>query len=212
MTRPAGKPRSRSGVAIFHPLEPRRLLHGAVDVAINFQPASAETPHGYFADVGRPFGDRGPGLSYGWRRDSGPWTNTWTYERDHPASLSQAGDTLISAGWAADLCWEITLPAGRYRVSILAGDALAAPGQRFVVKVEGESALDFTATRTQRLVTQMVEVDLLDGRLTISAPDGVANTTLASVRITAVHDENGGSGGHVHGEDGGQWRGAAIER
>src|SRR5688572_4988003 len=138
---------------VFHHLEKRLLLHGAVNVAIDFQPVGSAPAEGFFADVGRPYGERTHGMSYGWRRDSGAWTNSWAYERDHPASLSQAGDTLISAGWAGDLRWEIALPAGRYRVTLLAGDALAAAGERFVAEIEGRQALDFTASPTEKLVT-----------------------------------------------------------
>src|SRR5687768_9458101 len=88
-------------------LESRRLLHGAVDVAVNFQPPNLPAPANFFVDEGLPFGDRSDGLTYGWRRDGGPSLNSWT--TTNPSATS-GGGTWISAGWAADLRWELVLP------------------------------------------------------------------------------------------------------
>lgn len=198
----------RTATPILDRLESRILLHGAVELAVNFQPASAVAPADLLVDQGMPYGNRGDGLEYGWRRGQAPSTNRWAYERNHPASGDQVHDTLISAGWTGNLCWEIALPPGLYSVTLTAGDAMASPGQRFVGALEGEIVLDFAATRLELFRTVMVEVEVSDGRLTLGAPDGIWNTTFAGIGIQSAERE---SGGHSHGDGQGSATGGEHE-
>src|SRR5438045_1949541 len=50
----------------YEALERRRMLHASLELHVNFEPAGAAVPVGYFADTGAVFGDRGNGFTYGW--------------------------------------------------------------------------------------------------------------------------------------------------
>ena len=178
--------RSRAGMV--EPLEGRQLLSGAVDVTVRFEAATgvtqAVTPqsarNGPAVDAGRPFALHGDAEArYGWTFNGGAWRNTWT---------GVDGTTpYASLGHRAPLAWEMELPAGRYELTLAAGGTLGPRGEPLRVAAEGEVVLERAAVAAgSPFAETTVEVEVTDGRLTLTAPDGPAVTRLGSVRVRAV--------------------------
>jgi N-acetylneuraminic acid mutarotase len=168
--------------SVVESLEVRALLHGGLEAFINFQPASAPVPAGYFADTGAVFGDRGNGLAYGW--DVG---NT-AFARDRNSSLSadQRYDTLnhmkrIGGGKT----WEIAVPDGDYEVRLVAGDATALDSI-YAINVEGALALSGKPSASTRWFEGTRTVAVSDGRLTISSAPGSFNNKLCFIEIHQI--------------------------
>jgi glucose/arabinose dehydrogenase len=140
----------------IEPLEPRLPLAGDT-VLINFQLAGAPVPTRYEPDYGAVFGDRGNGLSYGWSSDH------TDVARDRGLHPDQRLDTLIH--FHEGQVWELTVPNGRYEVTVSIGDpehpsrhTLSAEGIGFWTDVDMGPG-DF------RVSTQ--EIAVADGRLTL---------------------------------------------
>jgi RHS repeat-associated protein len=84
---------------------------------VNFQPAAVAIPTGFLADSGRVSAVRTNGLTYGWSSDRAA---AGVY---HPNAVPRpAYATGIRMGEAT---WTYTVPAGRYAVAVVAGDALS---------------------------------------------------------------------------------------
>jgi probable HAF family extracellular repeat protein len=150
------------------------LLTPAFSATVNFEPSGAAVPTGYVADTGAVFGPRAGGYTYGWNINN----SANTRDRNNAASPDQRYDTLIhlqrpgSAGQ-----WEIAVPNGRYTVHLVGGD----PGytdSTYRVSVEGTVALTGTPTLAQPWVEGTVQVDVTDGRLTVTNAAGSSNNKL----------------------------------
>ena len=179
--------------ALFEPLEGRKLLHGdpGFVASVNFQPNGTATPAGYLADVGRGFGDRGDGLSYGWldRAGGSPADNDNTRSRGSGASPDKRFDTLNHMGYfGRPASWEIAVPDGPYDVRLVGGDP-AYVGQSYQTDVEGVAALRGSTSSSARWIDRTVRVNVTDGRLSITTAD--PSDKLAFVEITAVAHEHG---------------------
>lgn len=84
---------------------------------VNFQPAGVAIPAGFLADSGRTSAARTNGLTYGWTADR---SAGGVY---HPNAVPRpAYTTGIRMGAEA---WSLAVPAGRYAVAVVAGDALS---------------------------------------------------------------------------------------
>ena len=154
---------------------------------ISFQPAQAPTWQDWLVDAGEPFADRGNGLSYGWNG-----RNDATRDRNDPTSPDQRYDTLVMTQKAPnkDAAWELAVPAGSYRVRLVAGDPLYAPG-RYRFAVEGQVVLDARPTATSRWAESTTVVSVGDGRLTVRNAAGASGNRLCFIEITAVPAGNG---------------------
>jgi N-acetylneuraminic acid mutarotase len=185
-------------------LEGRRLLHGTLDLHVNFQPASSSIPGGYLADAGATYADRGNGWVYGWN------TSNTANTRDRNVNPDQRFDTMIHTQLGGAKTWELAVANGEYQVHLVAGDA-SYNDSVYRFNVEGTLAVNGTPTSSKRFVEGTVIVNVTDGRLTISNADGAQNNKLAFVDITSYHagaelpsvtitntdasaTENGGSG------------------
>ena len=160
-------------------LEPRVLMAFSADV--NFQPAGAAVPAGYVADVGRAFGPRGNGLSYGWNGD----ISAHARNRDAASSPDQRYDTLnhLQKPSNPNAKWEIAVPNGAYNVTLAAGDPTAWDSV-YRLNLENTLALTGTPTSGSRWVTRTVRVNVSDGRLTLSSAAGAVNNKINFIRIT----------------------------
>ena len=121
---------------------------------INFQPKDSALPDGHLADCGRPFGDRGGGLKYGWSSD----------HTDQPRKRND--DALLGTfcHFLDGQSWQIALPNGKYEVTVCVGDV--AYGAKPTINVEGVSfCTELPLNRGTHNVTKRVE--LKDGKLTI---------------------------------------------
>lgn len=170
--------------APFETLEARRLMHGAVQLAVNFQPAGAAVPAGYVADVGQVFGDRGDGLAFGWNADNAAHGR----DRNSTRSPGQQYDTLThmqkSGGGRV---WEIALPNGQYFVRAVAGDA-GYYDSDFRINAEGVALVRGKASSSNRFIEGNRTVTVADGRLTLTNATGAVNNKICFVEIEAVHD------------------------
>lgn len=152
------------------------------NVNINFQPAAVTVPAGYLVDSGAAFGDRGNGWSYGWSS-----TNNETRDRNAARSPDQRYDTLNHMQNSTSVKWEIALPAGSYRVHLVAGDA-GYYDSVFKIAVEDTLAIDAIPNTNTRWAEGTVTVAVTDGRLTVSNAPGASNNKINFIEIAAVEE------------------------
>jgi uncharacterized delta-60 repeat protein len=149
-------------------------------VHVNFQP-SGSTPPGYVADVGQIFGNRGDGLAYGWDAD-----NTANARiRNNAGSPDPRYDTLIKMQDGVDRKWEIAVPNGMYTVRIVAGDP-SFTDSVYQMNLEGQLALSGTPTGDIRWFRRTINVQVSDGRLTLSNAAGALNNKIAFLDIKSA--------------------------
>jgi probable HAF family extracellular repeat protein len=150
------------------------LLTPAFSATVNFQPAGAAVPTGYTADSGAVYGPRAGGRAYGWNIDN----STNTRDRNASDSPDQRYDTLIHLQRPGSATrWEIAVPNGRYTVHLVGGD----PGytdSTYRVSVEGTIVLDGSPTLAQPWLEGTAQVDVTDGRLSVTNAAGSSNDKL----------------------------------
>ena len=154
--------------------------------AINFQPAGAETPVGYEADVGALFGERGNGYSYGWDMDM----SSRMRDRDWPTAFDQRYDTTAMMQFGPTATWEMEVPNGIYVVRLVNGDPRYYIDHHYDNLVEGVTVGDGTNTPVNRY--RSVEVSVIvavnDGRLTVAPAPGARRHKLQFVEIQRLGD------------------------
>jgi glucose/arabinose dehydrogenase len=155
---------------------------GPFSARINFQPAGAPVPSGYFADTGAVFGDRGNGLQYGWNGD----ISSTAVDRNNPASPDQRYDTLeqMQRPVNPNAVWEIAVPNGTYRVRIVAGDP-SFIDSFYKIRAEGVLVINGKPTSSQHWFDKTVLVTVTDGRLTIRNANGAKNNKIDFIEITS---------------------------
>jgi hypothetical protein len=150
------------------------LLTPAFSANINFEPAGSAVPTGYQADTGAVLGPRAGGNTYGWNLDN----SANTRDRNNATSPDQRYDTLIHLQRPGSATtWEIAVPNGRYTVHLVGGD----PGftdSTYRVNVEGTLVLTGTPTVAQPWIEGTAQVDVTDGRLTVTNAAGSSNNKL----------------------------------
>lgn len=180
---PVRRVRPPSPSATLETLEPRRLL-SAFKVKVNFQPAGVTPPPGYRVDYGATYARRSNGFSYGWSSDN----QNDARDRNNARSLDQAWDTLNHfnrTGQSAKR-WEIAVPAGRYRVRVVAGDP-SFFNDTHRIAVESQAVVSGARTIASRpFVEGTVNVDVRDGRLTLSPATGAVNPKILFAEITQI--------------------------
>jgi len=145
-----------------------------VTIKINFQPAAAQVPTGYEVDSGEAYADRGNGLTYGW-----DVKNTQT--RDRNADPDQRYDTLNHLQKQDDRTWEIELSNGTYDVWLVCGDP-SFTDQVNTMDVEGTVCTD--PDGQDNFDEYNIQVNVTDGRLTITPAAGSSNSKICFVEIT----------------------------
>jgi alpha-tubulin suppressor-like RCC1 family protein len=146
---------------------------------INFQPAGAEVPAGYFADTGQVYGPRDNGLVYGWNADN----STNMVDRNSPAAPDQRYDTFACLQRGGNFAWEIAVPNGFYEVHFVHGDALP---EAHYYQTMVETWL-IGSSETENWDDNWIDVlEVKDGRLSISASAGSSNTKLDFVEIQGI--------------------------
>ncbi|ADW16540.1 PKD domain containing protein [Desulfobulbus propionicus DSM 2032] len=135
-------------------------LASPVQIAINFQPASAPVPTGFTMDSGSNFDDA---VGYGW---VSPPAAEGTRDRNSLLSPDQSFDTLIHV--APTAVWEHIVPNGKYLVTVTVGDP-SAPDRTQGVQVEGAALI--TAERLSSLnpwITREIITTVTDNRLSLT--------------------------------------------
>jgi hypothetical protein len=167
-------------------------------IRINFQDGAAPEAPGYHVDTFQGFGDRGNGQVYGWVTeasaiDADGTTNTpidgalypavainertgGVFDSYDPRLTGYAHFDLGAAypsGPGNRVAWEIELDDGWYEVTVAVGDTGGPNDSVNRLRIEGELSSSFTPTDLYKteLVTKLVKVE--DGRLTLTAQDGV---------------------------------------
>jgi hypothetical protein len=148
-----------------------------LSVKVNFQPSSASLPAGYQLDSGAAYGSRSNGWNFGWNA-----TNNRAVDRNSSLSPDQRYDTFNTMQTGGTYRWEISLPSGRYRVHVVAGDA-GATNSVYKINAEGVLAVNGTPTSSSRWKEGTVDVNVTDGRLTLTSASGASNNKLCFVEI-----------------------------
>jgi hypothetical protein len=131
-------------------------------------------------DAGAPYGNRGNGYTYGW---SGNNTGN-AFDRNSPLSPDQRYDTLIeiTKGNTGNR-WEIELPNGTYQVYIVAGDP-ANFNSTYRINAEGLLTVSGTPNSSTRWISGTRDINVSDGRLTITSGSGAKNNEICFIEIT----------------------------
>lgn len=199
--------RSPRAAVLAEPLEPRQLLHGDVNLTINFQPKSTGKVAKTIADYGNAYGDRGNGYAYGWNAD-----NTANV-RDRNMVANQLQDTVAFMQNGPNRTWQLEIANGEYEVTIGSGDARYRDGVHDIWAENTRVMYGVQSARKQFLQV-MKRVVVSDGKLTLSAgPEAVgakinylivrsyhAPASLPTVSVTATDDSA------TEGEDTGTFR------
>jgi hypothetical protein len=159
-------------------------------VRVNFQMPASETPEGYLADFGEPFGprqgpDQGEALTYGWAHESthDPYDMVGKgRDRDTPG-IEQRRDTLMHMQAGDPGAWEIAVPNGRYAVDVSVGDA--APTGTHSINVEGTPVISGFDGRAELFEENGARVEVTDGILTVDCVGG-QNTKINYVHVTQL--------------------------
>ncbi|MCC5849080.1 MAG: immunoglobulin domain-containing protein [Verrucomicrobia bacterium] len=173
---------SRTATPIPGP-EQQLLLRHLWVARINFQPASVEAPPGWRVDSGNLFGPRGDGLDYGWTSEPGT-----ARQRNQSVSPDVMHDTLIHCGEAGaetDPDWEIALPNGSYDLRVVMGDAQYTSNS-FSLAVQGSSFLSGSTSNATRWIENRQEVEVQNGRLTLSRAPGAVRNKLNFIEIRVM--------------------------
>ena len=152
------------------------------ELHVNFQTFNRFPPAGYAADLGDVFGDRGAGMSFGW--DASNTANARS--RNSAGAPDPRYDTYNHMQKnGANRTWEIALPNGTYQVRLVAGDADATDSV-YRMNLEGRLALTGTPSGDVRWFRSTVNVQVGDGRLTLSSAAGAVNNKIAFIDIKAA--------------------------
>ncbi len=160
-------------------------------VRINFQGASNVVVPGYNPDLGLTFADWGNGLTYGWDKDNTANARV----RRNGSSPDFRYDTLnhMHKELGARV-WEMSVPNGLYTVRIVAGDP-SNTDSVYKMNLESSLALSGTPSGDTRWFRSTVNVQVNDGRLTLSNADGSVNNKIAFIDIKAA--PNGAQAGAI---------------
>lgn len=169
---------NRAVGSVIESLEGRRMLHGVLDLHVNFQPAGAVVPGGYVADSGATYADRGNGWVYGWNA-----SNT-ANARERNVNSDQRKDTFIHTQLGGNKTWELAVANGQYTVHIVAGDP-SYNDSIYKVNAEGVLTVSGTPTSGNRFVEGTQIVNVTDGKLTITSAAGASNNKLAYIDIAS---------------------------
>jgi uncharacterized repeat protein (TIGR01451 family) len=148
-------------------------------VGINFEPAGGPSVKGYLEDTGLAVGLQQDDLTYGWSTD-----NTANAVIRHKAKDPRY-DTfnVLGAGGAAN--WQISLPNGRYKIKIVAGDPTNFTNS-YQVDANGSLVLNGSAHGKRPFVTGAATISVSNGVLTLTPGSGVSFDDLDFLTIKSI--------------------------
>ncbi len=154
-------------------------------IKINFQPLDAPAANDYLVDAGMNYATRLNGYTYGWNIYNG------MYALDHNdvTAPDQQSDTVIDmqkwGGFAIQDIWEIEVPNGNYDVRLVAGDTSNRFGF-YRINVEDVLVVKSNGWVRGQLLDRTAQIEVTDGRLTISRGENGAKNRLAYIEITPI--------------------------
>ena len=153
------------------------LLAAKGAIGINFGPAGIVHPDGFLGDSGQLFDAK---RGYGWKEPITRVHNQMDGPRPQMSRMTAAApvvkdplrDTYLAVGWKdIPQTWTLTVPNGRYLVTVCAGSNTYQQGPHHVW-VEGVQAIDNVITRTGEFVERTVRVEVKDFELTMRVGGG----------------------------------------
>ncbi len=129
----------------------------------------------YEADCGESFSQKPSGFRYGWNSEN----TGQTYERNSDLAPDERYDRGIVMG---EKIWEMEVESGVFRVLIVAGDA-GVTDAVYKINVENTLVVDGTPSSEFPWVTGYGDVEVTDGKLTISSAPGAQNNRLAYIHV-----------------------------
>ncbi|MGH7180108.1 MAG: hypothetical protein ACREJC_22210 [Tepidisphaeraceae bacterium] len=152
-------------------------------VHINFQTNIATSAGPEFVkDIGQVFGSRGNGLSYGWDADITGSARV----RNNVRSPDFRYDSLIKMqDGGANRTWEIAIPNGLYQVRLVAGDP-DFTDSIYKMNLEGLAGVTGTPRDDIRWFRRWVNVQVNDGRLSLTNAVGSSNNKIAFIDIKSA--------------------------
>ena len=160
-------------------------VDGSIDIPdgqwqVNFQKTGFTTPTGYMADEGDVYGNRGNGFSYGWNKSNTANTRTRTTGSYEPRFKS-----MVQIKNKQEFIWEMGVENGTYRVTVGAGDADYKDSYHSIT-AEGVNILQFVPNSDYVFNVGTGEVEVTDGRLTITTDNDASNAKICFVHITPI--------------------------
>jgi uncharacterized delta-60 repeat protein len=150
---------------------------------INFQADDGSGPNPNFApDFGKTFADRGNGYSYGWDADNTANARI-RHNSQSPDFTYDSFNHLQKNG--ANRKWEIALPNGLYQVTLAAGDPNAIDSN-YKLNLENTLALAGAPTNNTHWFKRTINVQVSDGRLTLSNAAGAINNKIDWIDIKSA--------------------------
>lgn len=148
------------------------------EIAVNFQPANVDVPSGYNVDSGLAFDET---RGYGW---TVPVNWQGTRDRDYADSPDQAYDTIIHADPTS--VWEQSVANGVYGVTVVMGDPGYPSGTQYA-QAEGQVIIDgVSLSQSLRWVEKTMQVEVLDGRLTMTFLNSSPLARLCWIKIKSI--------------------------
>lgn len=168
-------------------LEPRALLAAAVNenffaMKVDFRPESAAQTlmRGYRADLGRVYGVRANGFTYGWNEDQ----SSNMRERNSDLSPDDRYDTI--AKMPAGATWSVAVPSGWYDVRIFGGDARNWENSEYIIDVEGSLTVNAKPVESRRFVEGVITTHVSDGKLSVLSDVEGTRNAISFVHIQQI--------------------------
>jgi uncharacterized delta-60 repeat protein len=148
---------------------------------VNFQVKASPFAFAYEPDLGLPFGARPNGQQFGWDVDNrANARDRGTASAPGMSLIYQTFNHMQKPGGART--WEFALPKGMYQVKLAAGDP-SDTASVHKMNLEGQLALSGTPSGRVRWFERTVNVQVNDGRLTLSNASGAVNNKIAFIEI-----------------------------
>ena len=183
----------KNGIAVNHDTcywqfnGPYNITVAPAAIQINFETTATVTPAGYLKDAGNLYGDRGNGYTYGWNQ------NITTNARERNVEAIKTFDTFIHMQLNNGFnYWEIEVPNGEYRVSIVAGEANYFDSYN-AISAEGKLIIQEAVYSSKHHAYGSSIVDVTDGKLTIrpATGSGASNAKIDFIHIDRISSTTG---------------------
>lgn len=159
---------------------PYQIVVPPAALQINFETPATVTPAGYLKDAGNNYADRGNGYTYGWNQSI--TANARLRTTEPLVTFNSFMQMQYNNGYNF---WEIALPEGMYRVSIVAGDPDYFDSFN-AISAENKIIVKEAVYSSKRHAYGSDTVYVSDGKLTIKPATGSGAT---NSKINFIHIE-----------------------